>query len=88
MSKMLGKELSPEAMKQLNARESTVVLATISDNGFPNTTPIHLIMAPDPTILILGINNRHTGYENILDKVLSLFRSASKADPTRCLRMG
>ena len=65
MSKILGTELGHEAFTQLKARESTVVVATISENGFPNTTPVHLITAPDNKTLLLGMNRKHQGVINI-----------------------
>lgn len=65
MSKILGKTLTNKMLDQFTARESTVVLATISEDGFPNTTPIHLITARDETSLILGVARIHKAFENI-----------------------
>ena len=65
MSKDLGNSLDELAIKQFNARESSVVVATVSENGFPNTTPIHLIIAKDPQTLLFGVSTRHQATLNI-----------------------
>ena len=65
MSKNLGNKLSEEAAKQLNSRESTVVLATISDDGYPNTTPVHLTIAKNPQTLLLAVSKGHRATANI-----------------------
>lgn len=65
MSIMLGSELSQKALDQINGRESTVVVATVSENGYPNTTPVHLIIAPDPKRLLMAIYKDHQGTLNI-----------------------
>jgi predicted pyridoxine 5'-phosphate oxidase superfamily flavin-nucleotide-binding protein len=65
MSKNLGKSLDDAAMKQLNARQSTVVLATVSGDGYPNTTPVHLAIARDPQTLLMGVSSGHRAITNI-----------------------
>ncbi len=65
MSKKLGDTLSDKAIAQFNARESSVVIATVSEDGFPNTTPVHLIIARDPQTLLFGISINHLGTSNI-----------------------
>ncbi len=65
MSKNLGNALSDMAIKQLNARESSVVIATVSENGFPNTTPVHLVIAKNPKTLLFGVSLNHQGTSNI-----------------------
>lgn len=65
MSKSLGAELDEQAFKQLRARETTTVVATISDNGFPNTTPVHLITALNKKTLLMALNRNHQAVKNI-----------------------
>ena len=65
MSKYLGEFLDDTSIKQLNARESTVVVATVSDDGYPNTTPVHLIIAKDSETLLLGLGLGHQATANI-----------------------
>ncbi|MBN2785604.1 MAG: pyridoxamine 5'-phosphate oxidase family protein [Pontiellaceae bacterium] len=65
MSRSLGCVLDERAMDQLNAEESTVILATVSPDGYPNTTPVHLAVAKDPRTLLLGLSVHHRGTENI-----------------------
>lgn len=65
MSKLLGDRLDELALKQFRARESTVVVATITENGYPNTTPVHLITALNEKTLLLAMNRNHQGVINI-----------------------
>lgn len=65
MSKYLGKLLDDAAMKQLNARESSVVVATVSEDGYPNTTPVHLIIAKDSQTLLFALGLGHQATANI-----------------------
>ncbi|MEA2110403.1 MAG: pyridoxamine 5'-phosphate oxidase family protein [Pseudomonadota bacterium] len=65
MSKNLGNFLDDMAMEQFNAQESTVVVATVSEDGFPNTTPVHLIIAKDPQTLLLALGLGHQATANI-----------------------
>ena len=65
MSKIIGEALDEKSFKQFRARESTVVVATITDNGYPNTTPVHLITAVNKKTLLLAMNRNHQGVINI-----------------------
>ncbi|MDI6708686.1 MAG: pyridoxamine 5'-phosphate oxidase family protein [Candidatus Thermoplasmatota archaeon] len=80
MSKILGEELSEEAIKQLNARESTVIVATISENGYPNTTPVHLITAVNKKTLLLAMNRNHQGVINIRRNPKIMINLCEKGD--------
>jgi hypothetical protein len=65
MSKIFGDSLPPEALAILKDRLTTTVVATVSPDGFPNTTPIHLLTAKDPKTLLMAMAKRHRGTHNI-----------------------
>jgi hypothetical protein len=65
MSKMLGEELPEDAFQMLRAEKATLIVATLSPNGFPNTTPVHLAWAKDRKTLLMAMARRHQGTENI-----------------------
>ena len=65
MSKIIGEAIDEKSFKQFRAMESTVVVATITDNGYPNTTPVHLITAVNKKTLLLAMNRKHQGVINI-----------------------
>ena len=65
MSKIIGEAIDEKSFKQFRAMESTVVVATITDNGYPNTTPVHLITVVNIKTLLLAMNRKHQGVINI-----------------------
>ncbi len=65
MSKMIGSSLPEDAYQTLRSRIPTVVVATVSANGYPNTTPVHLIWARDRTTLVMGVATYHQATKNI-----------------------
>ena len=65
MSKNLGNELPKEAYDALRSRVPSVILATVSSDGFPNTTPVHLIFAKDKKTILMALAKRHQGLANI-----------------------
>ena len=67
MSNILGDSLPPEVYKVLTDRLSTTIVATVSPDGFPNTTPVHLLTAKDTKTLLMAMALRHQGTANIKD---------------------
>jgi predicted pyridoxine 5'-phosphate oxidase superfamily flavin-nucleotide-binding protein len=65
MSKVLGDKLTPDVMALINDKKTVAVLATVSPDGYPNTAPMHLIVAPDDKNLLLAIGSMHCSYNNI-----------------------
>ena len=65
MSKLLGDELPQDAYDALRSRVPSVVVATVSPNGYPNTTPVHLIFARDKKTILFAMAKRHQGLANI-----------------------
>ncbi len=61
----LGNELSQEAFSLLNKEITTVVIATVDEDGCPRTAPFHWIVAKDKKTLRVAVNPRHVTYENI-----------------------
>ncbi len=67
MSKILGNSLPDEVLKMLRSKIPTVVVATVSEDGTPNTTPIHLIYAKDSKTILMAMALQHKGTSNIKD---------------------
>lgn len=66
MTKHVGVKL-PEDLVNLLKRKNTVgTLATFSEKGIPNTTPIQCIYPKGDESLLLTINKEHTGYHNMV----------------------
>ncbi|KXH69703.1 MAG: hypothetical protein AM326_05010 [Candidatus Thorarchaeota archaeon SMTZ-45] len=63
--RILGSELSREAFNLLNSEITTVVIATVDEDGYPRTAPFHWIVAKDKKTLKVAVNPRHVTYENI-----------------------
>jgi len=63
--RILGSELSREAFNLLNSEITTVVIATVDEDGYPRTAPFHWIVAKDKRTLKVAVNPRHVTYENI-----------------------
>lgn len=63
--RILGSKLSQEAFNLLNREITTVVIATVDEDGCPRTAPFHWIVAKDMKTLRVAINPRHVTYENI-----------------------
>ncbi|OWZ82994.1 pyridoxamine 5'-phosphate oxidase family protein [Natranaerobius trueperi] len=65
MSHILGSKLTEEHKKLFNEKEVTAVVATVSENGYPNAAPMALFYAPDSKILRMSIGSMHETYKNI-----------------------
>ena len=66
MAKHVGVRL-PEDLIALLKKENTVaILATFSEKGIPNTTPVQCIYPKGQESLLLSIHKEHTGYLNMV----------------------
>lgn len=66
MAKHVGVRL-PEDLIALLKKENTVaVLATFSEKGIPNTTPVQCIYPKGQESLLISIHKEHTGYLNMV----------------------
>jgi hypothetical protein len=66
MAKHVGVKL-PEDLLAVLAKGKTVgVLATFSEKGLPNTTPVQCMAAKGLESILLTIHKDHTGYHNMV----------------------
>ncbi len=67
MSKILGSSLPEMIYELFRSKLPTVILATLSPDGHPNTAPIHLIYATDKNTLLMALARQHQSMANIRD---------------------
>lgn len=65
MSKIKGNELSKEVVELFNKELTTVILSTVTDEGFPHAMPVHLMAAPDNKTIKMALMKMHKTTENI-----------------------
>jgi hypothetical protein len=66
MAKHVGVRL-PDTLVELLKKEKTVsVLATFSEKGIPNTTPIQCVYPKENESILMSIHKNHTGYLNMV----------------------
>ena len=66
MAKHVGVKLPDDLLELLKREKSVVVLATFSEKGVPNTTPIQCICPKGEESLLMSISKEHTGYHNMV----------------------
>lgn len=66
MAKHVGVKLPEELIEFLKTERCLGVLATFSEKGVPNTTPIQCIYPKGQEGLLLSIHKEHTGYHNMV----------------------
>jgi hypothetical protein len=65
MAKHVGVKLPDDLIKVL--KKGTVgILATFSEKGLPNTTPIQCVYPKGTESILMSINKDHTGYHNMV----------------------
>jgi len=65
MSRILGDALPDDAYAILTSKYATTILGTVSEDGYPNTAPVHLILAKDPRTILFALATRHRSAANI-----------------------
>jgi hypothetical protein len=65
MTKHVSITLPDELITVLQQGNSVAILATFSEKGIPNTTPIQWIYPKGKEGLLLSIHKDHTGYHNM-----------------------
>ena len=65
MSKILGNSMSQELVELFNKELTTVVLSTITEEGFPHAMPVHLMAAPDEKTVRFALVKGHKTTANI-----------------------
>lgn len=66
MAKHVGVKLPEDLIEFLQKERCLGILATFSEKGIPNTTPIQCIYPKGPESLLLSIHKEHTGYHNMV----------------------
>jgi hypothetical protein len=66
MAKHVGVKLPDDLIEYLKSERCLGVLATFSEKGIPNTTPIQCIYPKGQESLLLSIHKEHTGYHNMV----------------------
>jgi hypothetical protein len=66
MAKHVGVKLPDDLLNLLKRKKTVGVLATFSEKGIPNTTPLQCIFPKGPESLLITIHKEHTGYHNMV----------------------
>lgn len=66
MAKHVGVKLPEDLIEFLKTGRGLGILATFSEKGIPNTTPVQCIYPKGQESLLLSINKEHTGYHNMV----------------------
>lgn len=67
MSKIIGDTLPQEVVELFNKELTTVVVTTITPEGFPHAMPVHLLAAPDNKTVRMALVKAHQTTANIKD---------------------
>lgn len=65
MSRIIGDTLPPEVVELFNKELTTVVVSTITPEGFPHAMPVHLLAAPDDKTVRMALVKAHQTTANI-----------------------
>lgn len=66
MAKHIGVKLPDDLIELLKTERAVAILATFSEKGVPNTTPISCLYPKGQESLLLSIHKEHTGYLNMV----------------------
>lgn len=66
MAKHVGVKLSDDLLELLEKGKTVAVLATFSEKGLPNTTPIQCLYPKGPESILMSIHKDHVGYHNMV----------------------
>ncbi len=66
MAKHVGVKLPDDLIELLKKEQSLAILATFSEKGVPNTTPIQCVYPKGNESLLITIHKEHTGYSNMV----------------------
>lgn len=75
MAKHVGVKLPEDLITILKAGKTVCVLATFSEKGLPDTTPIQCVYPKGLESILISIHKDHTGYHNMVwqKKVMMCF---------------
>jgi len=79
MAKHVGVKLPEDLIELLKKCETVAVLATFSEKGVPNTTPLQCVYPKGLESVLVSIHKEHTGYHNMVweKKVMLCFMGAN-----------
>lgn len=66
MAKHVGVKLPEDLLALLKRKQTIAVLATFSEKGIPNTTPLQCIYPKGDESLLITIHKEHNGYHNMV----------------------
>jgi hypothetical protein len=66
MAKHIGVKMPDDLMQLLLSENAVAVLATFSEKGIPNTTPIQCLYPKGVESILMSIYKEHTGYHNMV----------------------
>ncbi len=66
MAKHVGVKLPEDLLNVLKEGKTVMVLATFSEKGLPNTTPIQCVYPKGFESILISIHKDHTGYQNMV----------------------
>lgn len=66
MAKHVGPKLPDDLIALLKKEKTVGVLATFSEKGIPNTTPVQCVYPKGDESLLITIHKEHTGYLNMV----------------------
>lgn len=67
MSKILGDKLPHNVRDLFNQETTSVVLSTVTSQGYPHAMPVHLLCAPDEKTVLMALVKNHQTTVNIRD---------------------
>ncbi len=65
-AKHVGVKLPEDLVALLKKEKSVAILATFSEKGIPNTTPVQCLYPKGEESLLISIHKEHTGYHNMV----------------------
>ncbi len=66
MAKHVGAKLPEDLIAILKQEKALAIVATFSEKGLPNTTPIQCLYPKGVESILLSIHKDHTGYHNMV----------------------
>jgi len=78
MAKHVGVKLPDDLLSLLKRKKTIATLATFSEKGIPNTTPLQCVFPKGEESLLITIHKEHSGYHNMVwqKKVMLCFLGA------------
>lgn len=65
LSKILGNTMSQEIVELFNKELTTIILSTVTEDGFPHAMPVHLLAAVDDKTIRMALVKAHQTTANI-----------------------